>query len=463
VAIASFGEKNLDHLRVIIDVYRRMTFDVDIVVNSEAPKDLGAGVKVIVGFPASNPHSLPFAHRRVFAENLDRYDLFIYTEDDIGVTEQSIHAFLRLTADLESDEIAGHLRYEVAKDGSVHLPDVHGAFHWRPESARRRGGHTVAEFTNEHAGFYALTQSQLRRAIASGGYLLPPREGRYGMLETGATDPYTSCGFRKVLSISGLEEFLIHHMPNRYVGIMGIPLDAFKEQIATLTDIVNGRYRAATLCNVEPKVFQRYWSKCYDEKPGPDLLRTLPRDAATTLSVGSGWGATEIELMQRGSRVTALPLDSVIGASLARHNVEVVSGTLAECSARLSGRKFDLVLMSNLLHLLPDPLEVLRDYSTFVRSGGTLVVTGYNFEYLPHLVRRGLGMGGYADLREFAQSGISPVGVASVKRELRRAGLRVELLHWFDGFPLPKRLPYHRQWGRRLANRNWIVKARQLD
>jgi hypothetical protein len=169
VAIASFGEKNLEFLRKIIRDYRSMAMDVHLVVNSEAPKNLDAGVKVIVGFPGRNPHSLPFAHKRIFSENIDRYDLFVYSEDDIGVKEQSIHAFLRATADLEPDEIAGYVRYEIGKDGSFSLPDVHGRFHWKPESVRRRGSYTVAEFTNEHAGFYILTQAQLRWHVGDSG------------------------------------------------------------------------------------------------------------------------------------------------------------------------------------------------------------------------------------------------------------------------------------------------------
>ena len=104
-------------------------------------------------------------------------------------------------ADLGQDEIAGYLRYELCQDGTVSLPDVHGTFYWKPQSVRRRGSYTVAEFTNEHAAFYVLTQAQLKRAIDSGGYLQGPYEGRYDMLCTAATDPYTSCGLRKVVHL----------------------------------------------------------------------------------------------------------------------------------------------------------------------------------------------------------------------------------------------------------------------
>src|SRR5437016_666058 len=105
VAIASFGEKNLDLLKRIIAKYQGMDLDVDVVVLSNAPKNLGPKVKVLVGLPAKNPWSLPFAHKPLFAEKVNDYDLFAYSEDDMEVTEQNIKAFLRATRELASDEI----------------------------------------------------------------------------------------------------------------------------------------------------------------------------------------------------------------------------------------------------------------------------------------------------------------------------------------------------------------------
>ena len=138
------------------------------------------------------------------------------------VSATNIQAFLRITEALEPNEIAGYLRYELDPSGTAILTDVHGAFHWRPESVRRRGEYVIAEFTNEHAGFYILTRAQLQQAIASGGFLREPYEGRHGLPETAATDPYTSCGLRKVICISALDDFLLHHMSNLYVVRHGV-------------------------------------------------------------------------------------------------------------------------------------------------------------------------------------------------------------------------------------------------
>lgn len=462
VAIASFGEKNLEFLRKIIRDYRSMNMDVQLVVNSDAPKQLEAGVKVIVGFPGRNPHSLPFAHKRIFAENIDRYDLFVYSEDDIGISERNIHEFLRATADLQQDEIAGYLRYEIGKDGTVSLPDVHGPFHWKPESVRRRGSYTVAEFTNEHAGFYILTQAQLRRAIASGEYVRVAYEGRYGMLETAATDPYTRCGFRKVICISALDKFLIHHMPNRYAGVLGIPLIAFNDQIQTLNDIHNGLHPATRLCDVEPKILQDNWSKSYYENPEEEVLNVVPRDATDILSVGCGWGALEITLQRRGHKVTVLPLDSIIGAAVSSHGMEVVNGTLAECSTLLQGKKFDCVLVSNILHLLRDPWAMLQEYGSLVSKGGHVVIVGYNFNFLPHLLKRRFGIGEYRKLCDFSQSGVHPAGITTINQELLSAGFQVEEIRWFGPYSL-EHLSRLSRGLYQLLKRNWVVRARRVD
>ena len=55
MAIASYGEKNIALLHKVIDGCRAMDFSVDIVVFSNAPKDLGPDVDVVVGLPSRDP------------------------------------------------------------------------------------------------------------------------------------------------------------------------------------------------------------------------------------------------------------------------------------------------------------------------------------------------------------------------------------------------------------------------
>jgi SAM-dependent methyltransferase len=462
VAIASFGEKNIEFLRRIIRNYRGMAMDVDVVVLSEAPKELGPEVEVIVGLPSKNPWSLPFAHKAIFAQRLDHYDLFVYSEDDMEVTEDNLRAFLQVTPQLAPDEIAGYLRYEADASGNRFLPDVHGSFHWKPELVRRRGDQMVAEFTNEHAGFYVLTQAQLRRAIVSGGFLRGPHRGRYSWPETAATDAYTNCGFRKVVCLSRVDDFFIHHMSNRYVGQTGIPLSSFREHVQTLIDICNGVHPASTLCEVESKVPELMWSKRYDESLSRDLSGMVPPATKTVLSVGCGQGDAEVALRARGCSVTALPLDSVVGAAAARLGIEVVYGTLEECLEKMRERKFDCVLLTNLLHLLPDPWRILGECARLVREDGTLVIAGPNFYSIPILIKRALGWGDYKKLGGFAQSRINLHSMTAVKRQIESAGLSVSASRRINFNP-PRNLTQTRRWLRRFTPRDWIIQARRCD
>ncbi len=455
VVIASFGEKNLKLLKRMIQGYQNLPLAVDVMVVSDAPKDLGPAVKVIVGLPTSNSWSLPFAHKPVLAQNVDHYDLFAYAEDDMEVTEANIQAFLRVTPQLAPDEIAGYFRYEVDQAGAWSLPDVHGGFHWKPESVKRRGDYIVAEFSNEHAGFYLLTQAQLKQVIASGGFLREPYEGRYGLPETACTDPYTSCGFRKVICISAFKDFLIHHASNRYVGQIGVPLSFCEEQIQTQMAIASGDHPATTLCRTETELLHGRWSKNFYEKPRDEVLELVPANAKRILSIGCGWGVTEAKLKKRGAHVTAVPLDSIIGAAAAKLGIDVVYGTLAECLRNLEGRTFDCVLMTDLLHLLPSPKQVLRQCAQFVGPGGTFVLGGPNLHSFRLLVGRALGSGDHRKLRSFDQGGINLLGPGTAAGCLKDSGMNVVAVHW-SGPGTAVQGPL-----RRFKAKSWLLQARR--
>jgi 2-polyprenyl-3-methyl-5-hydroxy-6-metoxy-1,4-benzoquinol methylase len=459
VVIASFGERNLSFLNQIIHRYRNLDLSVEIVVLSEAPKKLESEEKVVVGLPTKNPWSLPFAHKKIFAENAERFDLFAYSEDDIEVTEKNIEAFLRVSPFLEDDEIFGFLRYEVDKTGTIHLPDCHAHYHWRVESVRRRGPYKIAEYTNEHAAFYLLTQTQLKKAIASGGFLRGPYQDRYDMLCTAATDPYTSCGFRKVICITPLEDCLIHHMSNRYAGKLGVPLSTIKEQVQALERICDDSHPPSTLCQMETKVLHRAWSKSYYEEPSSEILGMIPTDAHTILSIGCGWGATEAELKRRGATVTAFPLDSLIGVSAARLGLEVICGSMNQCFDSLGSRKFDCVLLTDLLHLQCDPQPLLERSANFVRDGGTLVIGGPNFHSASIFVKRALRKENYGRLQDFSASGIRIYSPRRLTSQISKVGFWVDAVRWHDHMTNPSFLRKMLPRLGSISARRWIVRA----
>jgi SAM-dependent methyltransferase len=460
VAIASHGEKNLAYLRDIIGRYRAMPFEIDIVVTSEARKSVDPGVEVVVGLPSRDPWSLPFAHKKIFADRAEKYDLFVYSEDDIGVSEGNLRAFLETSPLLQPDEIAGFMRFELAADKTPYMPDVHLGYHWKPGSVRRRGEHVVAEFSNDHAGLYVLSREQLKGAIRSGGYMQEPYTGKYWLPEAAATDPYTSCGFTKVVCVSRFDDFLVHHLSNRYAGTVGLPLPAFRRQIETLLAIEKGTVAASNLFDVESQLCYGRWGKDYYEKPPGGLLDLFPGTAGTILSVGSGIGLVESALLERGARVTALPLDSVIGTAAERPGLEIIHGTFDSCLERLSGRRFQFLILTNLLHLLPDPWRVLHQCSQLLEPGGTLILGGPNQRGFPALARRLFRKGDNWKLRSYKESGMHVLGVSTIRAHLRGEGLEPGATLRFRKASGPGSVKFPRLW-EWFSTDTWLMTAQK--
>jgi len=426
VAIASYGTGNDKYLSRVINEYRSMPYATDIVVLSNIPKDLGQGIQVVVGLPSKDPWSLPFGHKRIFADRINDYDLFAYSEDDILITQKNVEAFLRASAVLPDDEVAGFLRFEKDKEGKVFYPDVHWCYHWEPRSVRSRGGYTFAFFTNEHAASYILTRAQLRRAIKSGGFLVGPHQGEYDLICTAGTDPYTQCGFTKLICISHLHGFLVHHLPNKYVGRLGVDAEQFEHQIRALLRIAVEGDAPSPLLDAHPQFKAPRFGKNYYEPVRKDLVSLIPASARSVLSIGCGWGATEENLVQNGKRVVAVPLDPVISACAQARGVELVQGDLNMALARLSGESFDCLLISNVLHLVQDPCEILTSFASLLSDKAIVIIALPNLLRVPVLWRKLRGVESHRFLGNFAKSGVHFTSRGTVRKWLRRAGLRVD-------------------------------------
>ncbi len=427
VAIASYGSRNDAYLHQLLNEYAAMPYEIDVVVLSNAPKaGLAADIEVVVGLPSSNPWSLPFSHKPIFERRVADYDLFIYSEDDTLMTQANIEAFLWATSVLRPDEIAGFMRSEQGPDDSLYYSTMHNHFHWAVNSVRRRDGETFAHFTNEHGACYILTQDQLRRAIASGGFSVPPHEGKYDMLVSAATDPYTQCGLEKLLCISRIGQFTCKHLTNKYVGRTGVREDIVQTQFDAMLAMDQSTAATATSLPVQSKLPGTRWIKSYYEPARDDLRALVPASAKRVLSIGCGWGRTEEALIQQGLDVTAVPLDAIIGRVAEKHGVRIVSCGLADVPSRLAGESFDVVMVSGLLHLLDDPVALLESFKTLLAPDGVAIASFPNLAHASVLWRRLARNPAYRDLDDFGKSGIHPTSRSLVRRWLKRAGFRLE-------------------------------------
>jgi SAM-dependent methyltransferase len=433
VAIANHGTKNARFLAQLLDEYRSMPFRTDVVVLSDTHKDLGPDVEVLVGAPTSDPWSLPFAHRRLFADRAEDYDLYIYSEDDTLVTERHVQAFLDVNDLLPDDFVPGFLRYEVFPTGQRSYCTVHSGYRWDPTSVFSAGGATFARFANEHAACYMLSRWQLEKAIASGGFLVEPHAGAYDMLVTAATDPYTQCGLTKVICISQIEEFLLHHLPNVYLGRLGVPERCFSLQLGALEDIRHGTRSAEQLSAATP--LSGHWGKNFYAASDPALTDVVAAEEnCRVLTIGCGTGDLERELFGPGAEIVAVPFDEVLGAVAADHGIVLLPPDLERALAQLSGEQFDFVLASDVLGHLRRPESVVGRLAALLRPSGRLVISAPNMQFfsLRRRLRRGSPPlpprdGGFEEVGlHYTDTGVLTTWLRAAGLEVDRVGYRLD-------------------------------------
>ena len=423
VGIASHGTAQDHFLARVVSEYRKLDMPCRIVVLSNINKRV-EGAEVLVGVPTRDPYSLPFAHRRLFADNLDQYDLFIYAEDDTLLTQRNILAFVDLQRELGDSEILGFMRSETSPDGTDYIVTINHHFRWLPESVVQRGSGLFAEFSNQHSGCFIATRKQLGRAIASGGFLVPPRSVMYGMLETAASDIYTQCGLRRLISLSRIDEFIVPHLANKYYSRMGIPADLLRGQVSALLQLHTAEQAwTGSLFRPQTSAPGFRWSKLLYGPAETDVLDAIPASARRLLSVGATSGANEACLAQRGVDVVAVPLDTVFGSMLRRYGIRTVEGSIARIAEQLAGEEFDAILLADVLHFADDPVDWLRSLRSLLASGGEIVGA---VPVIPNLlsVLRDVRSGRVLPfVPQYATHGVHAVGVRRLTGWCRASGL----------------------------------------
>jgi SAM-dependent methyltransferase len=241
---------------------------------------------------------------------------------------------------------------------------------------------------------------------------------------------------------------------------VGIGFSEFKSQIKTLNNICGGLHPASTLCNTESKILHGKWSKSYYEEPIEEILSFLPKSLKRVLSVGCGWGRTEKLLIDKGAEVTGLPLDSVIGASASNFPINIIYGTLEDAIKSLRGEKFDTIIMTNLLHLIKEPLDIIDDLIKFLCEGGSLLLGGPNFEFLPHLLMRCLKRSDFKNINNYRESGINGLTIRSIRKKLMCLGVNSIKVKWYNSI-IPSTLEKKgNAIARNYLARDWALIAR---
>jgi SAM-dependent methyltransferase len=437
VAIASYGTKQDHLLAQVLAAHRDMPLDARIVVLSDRPRTI-AGAEVLVGLPSRNPYSLPFAHRKLFAAHVEHYDLFIYSEDDTLLTRRHLEAWLALQPLLDRNEILGFLRSETTPSGESIITSVNHFFRWRADSVQVRGGEAFARFTNDHSGCFIATRSQLRTALASGGFVVKPHDERYGMLESAASDIYTQCGLNRLLCVSRLTDFVVPHLANKYFDRMGIPAEELWAQARALQEPLLGR--DTLLIEPQTRVGGFRFSKNLYSPPQPRLEELIPESTRTLLTLGATLGRLETTFLRRGVRVHAIPLDGVFSQTLRGRGIHVIEGSMTQALGRLGNETFDAIVLEDMLHLTEQPIDWLHQLRSRLGPAGRLVFSVPNTTDPGSWVTDCLRGQPRQPLVRFDRDGVHAVSVGRLRRWLRASRLEPDTILFVTNGPRRERL-----------------------
>jgi SAM-dependent methyltransferase len=113
------------------------------------------------------------------------------------------------------------------------------------------------------------------------------------------------------------------------------------------------------------------------------VLETLPASGRRVLEVGSGLGYLTYALRKRGYDAVGLDLSSSAVAGAVERFGPWFECTTLEERARRSAERFDVIVMTELIEHVTDPLAVLRDARALLAPGGRIVVTTPNRSAYP--------------------------------------------------------------------------------
>jgi len=155
-------------------------------------------------------------------------------------------------------------------------------------------------------------------------------------------------------------------------------------------------------------------------------MELIPPGSKTVLSVGCGWGAQELKLQQQGITVTAVPLDPVIASLAEARGIRVIAGDQETSLRQLQGEKFDCLLFSNVLHLVPDPVATLSSFTPLLTPQGYVVARIPNLSRLSVMWRRLRESRRYGDLGSYEKTGFHLTNRKVVKNWLQRCRCSLE-------------------------------------
>ena len=241
VSLSSYGDKNLQYLNHVIDVYKSYKkYDVTIDVHCTVKLNRDDVNEIV----HDNPETTCLFHRQDFIRERDNFDLFLFAEYDMLIQEFCVDTFLKHDTLLPIDYCLGFIRYENTPDQIQYLIDL-----WKNISGYdyiqnyniALSGNEYFSLTNVHQASYILTRDKLKYVIENTDYNISSLDSNGPELASSGIFKHWPIGpagtINKVLPINrdDLEKCFIHHMADCHCNPPGVNADHITFRNNTIT------------------------------------------------------------------------------------------------------------------------------------------------------------------------------------------------------------------------------------
>jgi hypothetical protein len=238
--LVNYGDEQISYLEKVVKELKSFDkYNVTVIVNSNIPLHIADIDKVNV-IELEDYQLLPLTCRKTIWENKDKYDVFIYGENDHLFKELHIDKHLEYEQIIPDNRITGLIQYEEILK-SKYFPGYHLDYDWDYSKVEEYNGLKFAHFKNLHQASFILSKDQLLRVGEKIDFnelvddftlrfhnkifrklkkLAGIRNSRINIYSVKCkvnTDIFKYGGLKKIICISEFEENLIHHLPNVYI------------------------------------------------------------------------------------------------------------------------------------------------------------------------------------------------------------------------------------------------------
>ena len=226
-----YNENRIKYLLRIINEANKYDYKTDIFIHTNINFQINnlieyknGNINIIVhNLENINPFKLTWLSRDLIKNQINDYDIFIYSEDDLLIYNETL-SYWNNNKDicLDNNYNLGFLRIEYINLDDIYITDISSKF-TKEDIIEINNKKFLLNNKNPYCGFWIYDKNIMKKFIKSEYYNLKNIKG-YELRETsaiGLNGKYTNFFYGTLLPLNGLNQInnlcYVHNMPNNYI------------------------------------------------------------------------------------------------------------------------------------------------------------------------------------------------------------------------------------------------------